>query len=143
VVVDVDELVLLIEEDFSIDEICERMRGPSTGGLVAFLGVVREENPEGSVKALDFEAYKEMAIREMLRLKQLAMERYRLENVAILHRVGRIPAGENIVLIVAAGAHREECFQAASYLIDELKRSVPIWKKEIYEEGERWVEGNH
>ena len=138
-----DELVLLTEEDFSLDEICGKMRTPSTGGLVAFLGVVREDNPEGRVRALDFEAYREMAVEEMLRLKRLVMEKYRLENVAILHRVGRLKAGENIVLIVAAGAHREECFQAAKFLIDELKRSVPIWKKELYEERERWVEGEH
>lgn len=138
-----EDLVCITEKDFSVGDISKRIRTSRTGAVVTFTGVVREENPEGKVTALEFEAYKEMALREMIELKRSAMERFQLEEVAIIHRIGRIPAGENIVLIAVAGAHREECFTAAKYLIDELKKLVPIWKKELFEEGERWVEGSH
>lgn len=138
-----DDLVCITDEDFSVDDISRRIRTRHTGAIVTFIGVVREENPEGNVTALEFETYKEMAVREMIELKRSAMEQFRLEEVAIIHRTGRIPAGEDIVLIAVAGAHRDECFMAARYLIDELKKLVPIWKKEIFEEGERWVEGEH
>jgi molybdopterin synthase catalytic subunit len=135
--------VRIITEDFSIDEVCKEIMTPGTGGIVTFLGVVRGEEGERRTISMEVESYMDMAERELGLLRERAMEEYGLEDMSIIHRVGSLSSGENIVIIAAAGPHRAECFDAARFIIDEIKRRVPIWKKEISPEGERWVEGEH
>lgn len=135
--------VRITKEDFSIDEVCREVRNSRTGGTVAFIGVVREEDESGRIDKIEIEVYEEMAISELERLREKAIAEFGLEDMSIIHRVGCLAVGENIVLIVAAGAHRAECFAAARFVIDEMKKLVPIWKREFSASGERWVEGDH
>jgi molybdopterin synthase catalytic subunit len=117
-----------------------RSAARNAGGLVAFLGCAREFSRGKRVIGLSFEAYREMAGPELTALAAEARERFRLTAAAVLHRVGEIAPGEDIVLIIVAAEHREEAFAGCRFLIDELKRRIPIWKKEIYDDGEVWIQ---
>lgn len=134
--------VEVTRNDFSIDEVCRALRTPGTGAIVTFLGVVRGAG-EREVVRLEFEAYIEMALEELSKLREEAIKRFGLEDLAIIHRIGPIDRGENIVLIAAAGSHRDECFEAARFTIDRLKQLVPVWKKEVFADGEEWVGVGH
>ncbi|MBI4665543.1 MAG: molybdenum cofactor biosynthesis protein MoaE [Nitrospinae bacterium] len=112
----------------------------ASGGTVAFIGTARDFSRGEKVVALEFEHYQGMAQKEMEKLEADAKNRFGVLDCLIIHRLGRIPAGENIVLIIAVGAHRPEAFDACEWLIDELKNRVPIWKKEIFVNGSHWVE---
>lgn len=116
---------------------------PELGGIVTFEGVTRAETDpaHGPLRHLHYEAYDAMAIRQLRRLASDARQRFRAGRVAILHRLGAVPIGETSVMIAVAGGHRAESFDACRWLIDTLKKDVPIWKKDIYEDGhEHWVQ---
>ncbi len=115
----------------------------AVGGVVIFEGVTRFERDaeSGGLVALDYEAYRDMAVAEMGKLAAAARRRWAVRRVAIVHRVGSVPVGEASVMIGVASGHRAEAFEACRYLIDALKRDVPIWKKETWESGaSRWVD---
>jgi molybdopterin synthase catalytic subunit len=119
------------EDGFNVDEMIKSLKTSETGAVVTFIGTVRnDENVEG----LDFECYKDMALKELEGLKQSAVTKFHLNDVGIIHRVGKLSLGEDIVLIAVSAGHRDEAFTACRYLIDELKKIVPIWKKEILKE---------
>lgn len=106
-----------------------------------FLGTVRRSREDGPIEAIEYTAYEEMAGPELDRIESEAIQRWPNARVALVHRLGLIPTGEVSVAAVAAAPHRDEAFAACRYLIEELKRRVPIWKKEILEGGgERWRE---
>ncbi len=129
-------------EDFSVEEEIERVKASSKkiGGIVSFLGTARDYTEEtGEVEKLEFEHYHGMAEKKLEELRSEAMDRYDVIEVAIVHRIGNIPAGENIVLIVVGAMHRADAFKACKWIIDELKKIVPIWKKEFTQNGEVWV----
>lgn len=113
---------------------------PGIGGIVTFKGVVRDNSHGKRVRYLEYDAYPEMAESEMARIAKDVAERWGAE-IAMVHRVGRMEIGECSVVIVAACPHRAEAFEACRYAIDTLKTTVPIWKKEVAESGEEWVEG--
>ena len=116
---------------------------PSLGGIVTFEGSTRaESDPEhGRLVRLDYEAYESMARRQLERLARQAVDRFGARKVAIIHRLGSVPAGEASVMIAVACGHRAEAFEACRWLIDTLKEDVPIWKKDVFEDGSvRWVE---
>lgn len=115
--------------------------GNAQGGIVTFLGIVRERASDGrEVSGLSYEAYDEMAIAEFQRLAEEVRERYGSVELAIVHRVGELQVGEIAVAVVAASAHRAAAFDACEYAIDELKQRAPIWKKENYVEGDAaWI----
>ncbi len=136
-------MILVTKEDFSVDDVLSEIRSKRTGAIVSFVGVVREEDRGRKIKRMEMEAYKGMAEKELSDLRDKAMEKFGLEEVTIIHRVGSLSPGDNIVLIAVASGHRKEAFDGAEYLIDELKKVVPLWKKEIFEDGELWVEGGH
>lgn len=136
-------MILVTEEDFSVDEVLKEIRNERTGAVVSFVGVVRDEDLGRKVRKMEMEAYKGMAEKELADLREKAMKKFGLEEVTIIHRVGSFSPGDNIVLIAVAAGHRKEAFLGAEYLIDELKKVVPLWKKEIFEDGEVWVEGGH
>ncbi|RLI07220.1 molybdenum cofactor biosynthesis protein MoaE [Candidatus Bathyarchaeota archaeon] len=134
-------MIKLIREEPSIDEALQGLRLRRVGAVSIFVGIVRGETGGRVVEALEIEAYDEMALREMERIRVEALKRFKVEEVAILHRVGRLKVGEIILIILVAAAHRDEAFKACRYVLEELKRRVPLWKREITPMGATWVEG--
>ena len=112
---------------------------PSAGGTVVFVGTVRNQTQGKKVIRLDFEAYAPMAIKEMEKIARQVEKKWNALHVVIHHRVGSLDIGELPVIIAVATPHRKEAFEACQYAIDTLKETVPIWKKEIFEDGEVWV----
>ncbi len=109
------------------------------GGLVHFIGTVRNQTKGRKVLYLDFEGYEPMAIKEMRKIAEQALRDFEIEKIAIYHRLGKLAIGEIPVIISVAAPHRDAAFAACQYAIDTLKKTVPIWKKEYYEDGEVWV----
>jgi len=111
------------------------------GAVVAFEGIVRNQTRGRRTLYLDYEAYEEMALRELESLAAEALRQFQIRDLAIVHRLGRLEIGETSVLIVVVAAHRAAAFDACRWLIDTLKRRVPIWKKEYFEDGAVWADG--
>ncbi|MDI6903221.1 MAG: molybdenum cofactor biosynthesis protein MoaE [Methanocellales archaeon] len=134
-------MIEIRESDFSVDDVIARMKKREVGAIVTFLGTVRSRSKGREVEKLQFETYKEMAMGKLGEIKEIAMRRFEIEDVAIIHRVGALAVSENIVLIAVSAEHRKDAFAACEFLIDELKNVVPIWKKEFTPSGEYWIEG--
>jgi len=134
-------MILIQKEDFSVEKFIEMMKSKDVGAIVTFLGVVRGRSRGRNVLELEFEVYDEMAVEVLEEIRREAIERFNVKDIYIIHRCGRLKVGENIVLIVVGASHRKEAFEACTFCIDEIKRRVPIWKKEITDEGEYWIEG--
>ncbi len=117
------------------------VRRDEAGAVVLFLGVVRDRNLGRRVLYLEYDAYPEMAERVMRQLAEEAMRRWPVSDVAVLHRTGRLEVGETSLVVAVSSPHRAEAFAAAHWLVDRLKERVPIWKKEVFEGGEEWIEG--
>ena len=113
----------------------------SDGGVVTFEGVVRDHARGKRIRYLEYDAYPEMAEERMAAIAAEVEQRWQTDHVAIVHRIGRLEIGECSVVVVVACPHRAEAFDACRYAIDTLKTTVPIWKKEVAEDGEEWVEG--
>ncbi len=111
------------------------------GAALAFEGVVRNQTRSRKTLYLDYEAYEEMALEQMESLARQALQQFQIRDVAIVHRLGRLEIGETSVLIAVTSAHRAAAFDACRWLIDALKRTVPIWKKEYFEDGAVWADG--
>jgi len=118
-------IYMIQHEDFSLDELVQRLKRPELGAIVTFLGVVRADP---GVTGITVEIYKEMAAVELRKLEREALENFEIEAVEIVHREGALKVGENIVAILVGARHRAEAFRACEYLIDERKKRVPIWK---------------
>lgn len=134
-------IVRLVEEPIDLKDLLRRVSRPECGAVGVFLGVVREPNLGHRTLHVDYHAYPEMAERIMAQLAEEAAARWQIGEIAIVHRVGRLGVGEASVAVVVAAPHRRAALEAASYLIEELKARVPIWKKEYFEGGEIWIEG--
>ena len=111
----------------------------SAGGSTVFIGTVRNQTKGKAVVRLEFESYAPMAISEMKKIAEQAAEKWSAEKISIHHRVGVLDIGEIAVVIAVATPHRKASFEACEYCINTLKETVPIWKKEIFEDGEVWV----
>jgi molybdopterin converting factor subunit 1 len=122
------------------EEVAARVTGPDAGGVVTFVGAVRDRARGRSIRYLEYESYPEMAEREMERIAEEAGRSFPGARVAIAHRTGHLEIGEAAVVIVAAAPHRAEAFDACRFAIDRLKQTVPIWKKEVASDGEYWVD---
>ena len=133
-------LIAIREDALDASAIADRIRSNTDGALVVFEGVVRAQSRGKQVRALVYEAYGSMAQRQMEHLSEEARRRWPISELAVVHRTGTLEVGETSVVIAVAAPHRGDAFDACEWLIDELKRSVPIWKKEIYTEGEAWIE---
>ncbi len=118
-----------------------QLKQPADGAAVVFEGVVRDHTRDRRTVFLHYEAYEEMALKQMDSLAQQALQQFPIRDVALVHRLGRLEIGETSVLIVVASAHRAAAFEACRWLIDTLKRTVPIWKKEYFEDGAVWADG--
>jgi molybdopterin synthase catalytic subunit len=123
----VEDKTMITNEDFSIDELARKMKKPEIGAIVTFLGTVRADK---EMKGLTIEVYRAMAVDELEKLEREAREKFAIEAVEIVHREGALNVGENIVAILVGAKHRTDAFRACEYLIDELKKRVPIWKQE-------------
>lgn len=128
-------------EDFSQDDEINALRASSKriGGIATFLGCARDFSEGREVSEISFDAYGSMALAEMNGLRDEAIEKFALIDARLVHRIGTVKGGDNIVFIAAAAEHRAAAFDACRWLIDELKQRVPIWKKEITPEGDAWV----
>ena len=130
--------------------VCDRIDTQSTlaglkcgddGAAVVFEGVVRNQTRGRKTLYLEYEGYETMALRELESLAAQALEQFRIRDVALVHRLGRLEIGETSVLVAVVSAHRAAAFDACRWLIDTLKRRVPIWKKEYFEDGAVWADG--
>jgi molybdopterin synthase catalytic subunit len=128
-------------EPIDVGEVARRVVPPQCGATVTLDGYVREWTRGRRTLYLVYEAYAPMALSEMRRLGREARERFEIAHIGIVHRTGRLEIGETSVCISASAPHRRAAFEACEWAIKELKRTVPIWKKEFYEDGEVWVEG--
>src|SRR5258708_28477853 len=125
----------------AIDAIVREVWHAGAGGIVTFEGTVRDHARGKRVRYLEYDAYPEMAEQEMAKIAREVERRWQTDRVALVHRIGRLEIGEVSVVVAVACPHRAEAFDACRYAIDTLKASVPIWKKEVAEDGEEWVEG--
>ncbi|MDP6625785.1 MAG: molybdenum cofactor biosynthesis protein MoaE [Nitrospinota bacterium] len=135
-------MIKIQEEDFLVDTEVRNLRSQynNTGGVVTFIGTARESSKGKEIKELFFESYKEMALKKLETLREEAIEKFDIFDLSVIHRLGQIQIADDIVLIIAIAEHRKAAFDACEWAIDELKRTVPIWKKEITTEGDVWVE---
>ena len=121
--------------------VLKSVKRPEDGAVTVFDGIVRNHTRGRMTLYLEYEAYEEMALKQLEDLAARAMADFKIRDVAIVHRLGRLEIGETSVLIVVASAHRAAAFDACRWLIDTLKRTVPIWKKEHFEDGAVWADG--
>lgn len=129
-------------EDFDVGVEVRKMTGKNSraGAVVTFLGAARDFSRGAQIKKLEFEHYMGMAESELDHLEKDVQKKFDTLGCEIIHRIGEIHPGENIVLIVVTAEHRAEAFSACSWAIDELKKRIPIWKKEFTVDGQHWVE---
>ncbi|MFZ0481200.1 MAG: molybdenum cofactor biosynthesis protein MoaE [Terriglobales bacterium] len=133
--------VLIVKEPISTSAVLSRLKRPQDGAAVVFEGVVRDNTRGRRTLFLEYEAYGPMALKQMEGLRQQAGARFGVEGISIIHRLGRLEIGETSVLVVVASAHRAAAFDACRWIIDTLKKTVPIWKKEHFEDGAVWADG--
>jgi len=133
--------VQLTSERIDTAGLAERMKRPEDGAVVVFEGIVRDNSRGRRTLYLDYEAYEEMARKQLEELAAQALEKFKVRDVAVAHRLGRLQIGETSVAIVVSSAHRAAAFDACRWMIDTLKQTVPIWKKEHFEGGAVWADG--
>jgi molybdopterin synthase catalytic subunit len=133
--------VAIVRHPIDTAEVLARLKRGEDGAALVFEGVVRNQTRGRNTLYLDYEAYEEMALREMESLASQALRRFQIRDVALVHRVGRLEIGETSVLIAVVAAHRAAAFDACRWLVDTLKRTVPIWKKEYFDDGVVWADG--
>jgi len=133
--------VRIQHEDFSQDEEIARLktRSQRIGAVASFIGCARDFSEGRAVSEISFDAYADMALDEMNVIREQAIAMFTLIDASIVHRLGTVKSGDNIVFIATSAEHRAEALEGCQWLIDELKRRVPIWKKEVTPEGEFWV----
>jgi molybdopterin synthase catalytic subunit len=135
-----EPIIQLTREPLNRDTLIRAVSHPGVGGIVVFEGVVRDNARGKQIRYLEYEVYPEMAEQQIRTIIAEAERRWGVERVAVAHRFGRLELGEASVIIVVAAPHRAEAFDACRYIIDTLKTTVPIWKKEVASNGEEWIE---
>jgi molybdopterin synthase catalytic subunit len=133
-------MISITNDPIDYQRLTESVRSPASGAVVLFLGTVRELTAGRRTLALEYEAYPTMAQAKLNELEALARSRWPIDQVGIIHRIGRLDLGEISVAVAVSCPHRKQAFEAGQFLIDELKISVPIWKQEIWDDGStEWV----
>lgn len=120
----------------------EAVRRDESGAVALFYGVVRNENMGRNVQYLEYDAYPEMAIKKMKEVAAEVRAKFEVTDMGVLHRIGRLEIGETSLLVAVSSAHRAAAFEACHYAVDRIKQIVPIWKKEVWDDGEAWIEGH-
>jgi molybdopterin synthase catalytic subunit len=133
-------MIDIMDTDIQLEPLVEQVRKNSNGAVVTFLGVVRGLSRGRTVLYLEYEAYREMALRKLRQVADEVQEKWAIDDIAIVHRVGHLEVGERSVGIAVGAPHRKVAFEACEYAIDRLKEIVPIWKKEVWEGGEAWID---
>lgn len=128
-------MVRIQHEAIDLDATVRSVASPSAGAVDVFIGTTRDHADGRTVRSLAYEAHESMALQEAERIVELARQRWPVERVAVVHRIGRVPVGEASVVIAVSAAHRAEAFEACRFIIDALKQTVPIWKKEEFADG--------
>jgi molybdopterin synthase catalytic subunit len=131
--------IKISSEPLNIQSCIDRVMSPDSGGIDVFIGTVREETKGRKVMRLEFEAYEPMALKEMKKIADDILAGWPVHKIVIHHRTGVLNIGDIPVIIVVSAAHRAAAFDGCRYAIDTLKQTVPIWKKEVFEDGDDWV----
>lgn len=134
-----DRQIIEIVDTIDTSQVFTDLSDAHSGGICVFVGTVREFTQGEVVVSLEFETYAKMALREMEKIASFALGKWALNKVVIRHAVGLKKVEEPVVIVGASSAHRDACFEACRYLIDTLKETVPIWKKEVFENKTVWV----
>jgi len=134
-------LIRVTPERLDPEEAIAAVRRDESGAVDLFLGVVRNTNKGRAVDHLVYDAYPSMAEKTMRELAEEAIERFELTDSAVFHRTGRLEIGETSLLVAVSAGHRAATFEAGHWLVNEIKRRVPVWKKEVWTDGEEWIEG--
>jgi molybdopterin synthase catalytic subunit len=135
------DLILLVQNPIDAEALINHVRTGADGAIVTFDGCVRNQSHGRRTLYLDYEAYESMALAKMREIAAEVHAKFPIDRVAIAHRLGRLELGETSVFIAVSAPHRAAAFDACRYAIDTLKRSVPIWKKEYFEDGAVWADG--
>ncbi len=136
-----DDIYRLAREPIDMAALASHVRAPEDGATVTFDGFVRNQSHNRPTLYLDYEAYESMALAKMREIGAQLHDKYRIHRVAMVHRLGRLEIGETSVFIAISAPHRAAAFDACRFAIDTLKRTVPIWKKEYFEDGAVWADG--
>jgi molybdopterin synthase catalytic subunit len=136
-----DDIYKLVREPIDLPALTNNVRAPEDGAIVTFDGFVRNQSHNRPTLYLDYEAYETMALAKMREIGAQLHEKYRIQRVAMVHRLGRLEIGQTSVFIAVSAPHRAAAFDACRFAIDTLKRTVPIWKKEYFEDGAVWADG--
>jgi molybdopterin synthase catalytic subunit len=132
----------LTREPLNPAPLVNAVRKDESGAVTLFYGVVRNENMGRRVQYLEYDAYPEMAVKKMGEVADEVRKKFPITDVGILHRMGRVEIGEASLLVAVSSPHRKEAFEACHYAVDRVKQIVPVWKKEVWEDGSEWIEGN-
>jgi len=135
-------MIKIQEGEIDISEVIKNTRSEEAGALTIFIGTVRNKSKDRSVDRLEYDSYDKMVISEIEEIFKKATERWPIIKCSIIHRKGILEIGEMAVAIGVSTPHRKESFEACQFIIDTLKKTVPIWKKEIFEDGEEWIMPN-
>lgn len=133
------QIIQISKEKIDIQKCIDAVRDPGAGALSTFIGSVRNISNDKTVLRLEYESRESMAIKEMQKIAEAASVKYNLIKVCIIHRVGILEIGEDSVAIAVSGRHRKDTIAGCTFIIETLKKTVPIWKKEVFEDGEEWV----
>lgn len=131
--------IKITEDILNITECLTLAQDLSSGGVSTFIGTVRNVTKNKPVSRLEYECYQPMAVKEIKKIIDQAIELFAVRNIVVHHRIGILFPGDAAVIIVVSDGHRDAVFDACRYIIDTIKKTVPIWKKEIFEDGEEWV----
>ncbi len=132
-------MIAIQTEDVDLGQLVNAAKHRGTGAVVVFDGIVRDDD----ITEMELEAYEEVALKELEKIAGEAKTNHNLLSVDIIHRIGRLSVGENILIIVVSAGHREEAYAGSRFIIEAIKAGVPIWKKELTKDGGRWVPGDH
>jgi molybdopterin synthase catalytic subunit len=135
-------VVRVQHEPIDAQALMRAVRSDADGAVALFVGTVRDHNQGRRVVALAYSAYEEMALREMNRVRSRALTAYAVSEIGVVHRLGELALGEAAVAVAVAAPHRAAAFEACRFVIDTLKTTVPIWKKERFDGGQEWIEGD-
>lgn len=135
------DVIKLVREPIEPHALVAHLRASADGAIVMFDGFVRDHSKNRRTQYLEYEAYESMALSKMQEIAAHLHENFAIHGIAMVHRLGRLEIGETSILIVVSAAHRAAAFEACRYAIDTLKRTVPIWKKEYFEDGSVWADG--
>ena len=132
-------MIEVTHEPLDPEVVTRKVVKDTNGAVVTFLGTTRDNFEGKRVITLEYEAFEEMAVKKLEEIRQGLMAEFQIEDIAIAHRIGRVDIGQISLVVAVASPHRKEAFLACHEAVDRLKATVPIWKKEIYEDGSRWV----